>query len=816
MSKEGELSNSSSAQPSESPSPNGGAAERGAKELESRKEGGSKPQPALKRGSACLHCRKRKLKCTGANPCPACVKGNHECTFDEPGKPRSRVKMLEEKIAGLESIITSQAPSSLYSVTNTSHPIREHQLNRASSTSFPYPPRVPKPSTRTDDQEAFSLALQELFGSDPNVYPSGNGLEQSGPTAFSFLQDPDLSTSSLPPLPPPPPRSSSQDFLLPTFGSTSLPLPTWTLNQTLEDFSRHIHHPPSSSTQQQPSPSIPGSVFPDTARAAGVADNRIPVPDDWRDGTILPEGMRDTLLGLFFERRRQFGLVLHVGRFFGSLDGPPEARPAGALLFAMYTCACRFSTNPDIRALEDTFFLLAKRHIDIGVATYVDQRLVQVVQASSILAAYIYSNPDSKSRYLEGWLQGGASMRLAQGCLLHRISPMDITSLMAFFAEGLPPLETNYKASWPSSALPAPKDGIELGERIHAFWSAFTVDQLGAVATGRSGSSLVEIETPFPRPLADYERGIIIESEMRSISNLFEESTTRRATDSLGGIFLESMVLLVHSSSLSNPFIQPSLRADYLARPRPTRPQRSTSSILSTSNSFSLGLSVDSPFLGPSPSESPPPVAKPLPAEFLRLEKALVSLVSNLPPQFRDPSRNQLGGIPPWTRDIGLAADQGDYDGPSSLNVKMGINPVLFCLHVMLCTSFLLMYAEASKIDPAYRAKAVAAASSAVQLIQIVVDVDFGQLDIILVVLWLFQSRILVEGIKSLRRQGKTDRAAALSVEIEVLVLAMKRMGQVWSFGEDIGEAITLRMEALAVNGDEAYPETIHPTSRAS
>jgi len=34
------------------------------------------------------------------------------------------------------------------------------------------------------------------------------------------------------------------------------------------------------------------------------------------------------------------------------------------------------------------------------------------------------------------------------------------------------------------------------------------------------------------------------------------------------------------------------------------------------------------------------------------------------------------------------------------------------------------MYAEASKIDPGYRAKAVAAASSAVQLIQIVVDVD--------------------------------------------------------------------------------------------
>jgi len=79
--------------------------------------------------------------------------------------------------------------------------------------------------------------------------------------------------------------------------------------------------------------------------AAGVSDERIPIPEDWRDGTILPDGMRDTLLGLFFERRRQFGLVLHVGRFFGSLDGPPEARPASALLFAMVSSTCLSSSR---------------------------------------------------------------------------------------------------------------------------------------------------------------------------------------------------------------------------------------------------------------------------------------------------------------------------------------------------------------------------------------------------------------------------------------------------------------------------------------
>lgn len=174
------------------------------------------------------------------------------------------------------------------------------------------------------------------------------------------------------------------------------------------------------------------------------------------------------------------------------------------------------------------------------------------------------------------------------------------------------------------------------------------------------------------------------------------------------------------------------------------------------------------------------------------------------------------------------------------------------------------MYAEASKIDPAYRAKAVAAASSAVQLIQIVVDVDCetfpSRFALARADRDLSSSSQSASSTSSSSSSGSSSPesllkgsslfdvkekqivrplvsfslnrldallnppflpfidpgAAALSVEIEVLVLAMKRMGQVWSFGEDIGEAITLRMEALAVNGDEAYPETIHPTSRAS
>ena len=49
-------------------------------------------------------------------------------------------------------------------------------------------------------------------------------------------------------------------------------------------------------------------------------------------------------------------------------------------------------------------------------------------------------------------------------------------------------------------------------------------------------------------------------------------------------------------------------------------------------------------------------------------------------------------------------------------------------------SAFTVLYTEAATFDPSYRVKAMQAASSAVQLIQLVADIDFGQLDIFLIV----------------------------------------------------------------------------------
>lgn len=56
----------------------------------------------LKRGDACLYCRKRRIRCSATKPsCHHCSKLKRECVYDT-SKPVSRVRQLENKVAELE------------------------------------------------------------------------------------------------------------------------------------------------------------------------------------------------------------------------------------------------------------------------------------------------------------------------------------------------------------------------------------------------------------------------------------------------------------------------------------------------------------------------------------------------------------------------------------------------------------------------------------------------------------------------------------------------------------------------------------------
>ncbi|KAJ9107299.1 hypothetical protein QFC21_000749 [Naganishia friedmannii] len=76
---------------------------------------GKTAKAPLRRGDACLFCRKRKLRCDALKPsCNQCIRARRElCEYDQ-GKPKSKVKILEAKIAELESQMSNpqQASSS--------------------------------------------------------------------------------------------------------------------------------------------------------------------------------------------------------------------------------------------------------------------------------------------------------------------------------------------------------------------------------------------------------------------------------------------------------------------------------------------------------------------------------------------------------------------------------------------------------------------------------------------------------------------------------------------------------------------------------
>jgi hypothetical protein len=77
-------------------------------------ESSSHGKAPLKRGDACLYCRKRRIKCSAEKPSCSQCHGKRECEYDN-GKPVSRVRQLEDKVAQLEGMLqqtSNRRPSS--------------------------------------------------------------------------------------------------------------------------------------------------------------------------------------------------------------------------------------------------------------------------------------------------------------------------------------------------------------------------------------------------------------------------------------------------------------------------------------------------------------------------------------------------------------------------------------------------------------------------------------------------------------------------------------------------------------------------------
>ncbi|KAF9063683.1 hypothetical protein BDP27DRAFT_1426598 [Rhodocollybia butyracea] len=250
----------------------------------------------------------------------------------------------------------------------------------------------------------------------------------------------------------------------------------------------------SSSSSSSVNLSLPGSPFAPTSSSwldnvtgrpserspfTGLNSSMFSEMPHWDPSTPLP-------LDIFVAHRHQCWYFSDTTRFDilsngDSLIGVPEPHPA--LMNAIYLLACHFAHSPYFSELESVFLTRALREITVALDN--QDRLVDVVQASSLLAIYLYAN----SRILEGYCHSFSAARLAVGLGLHQIQYADLAQPNAdptgsTTDKSMGVMNVNVATSPSSITTSPPKDSCELRERISTFWQVFMVDRCWSVANG--------------------------------------------------------------------------------------------------------------------------------------------------------------------------------------------------------------------------------------------------------------------------------------------------------------------------------------------
>ncbi|KAJ7184466.1 hypothetical protein C8R46DRAFT_1026374 [Mycena filopes] len=449
----------------------------------SRKPSAATP---LQRGSACLCCRKRKLKCDGTRPvCNQCVKMNRdeECEYDDK-KQKSRTQKLKEKLSLLE-----QRLRELESESGATSP----SSSESSSLGLPFT-QHPSPEI---------AALPSIFD-DNSVYESPSiiplldvGLGNLDSLFENCAWSGSSANSSL--------RGGPSGYGTPNF---ELDAPAMLMDT---DDSDQAVHP---FLEMSPFSSLPSpSEFPYMPRW----NPRDPLP--YENRKILPPCtvlILPNSLDIFLAHRHQCWFDGQVERFSLSNTTPQFGmEPHPCLMNAIYLLACHFARSPYCSEIEPVFFTRALHEITVALDN--SDRLVDVVQASCLLAVYLYIN----CRALEGYCHSFSAARLAVGLGLHQIRPLPPASAgdaQLGYSEDITPIP-----------IPPARDRAEVADRIAAFWQVFMVDRCWSVASGLpvalpdGDCPQVRIKTPWPTPgLEHNSMGFGDTGSMNTVSGLFE------------------------------------------------------------------------------------------------------------------------------------------------------------------------------------------------------------------------------------------------------------------------------------------------------
>ncbi|WWD17595.1 hypothetical protein CI109_102036 [Kwoniella shandongensis] len=734
----------------------------------------------LKKGDACQHCRVRRRKCSAEKPsCAQCRKLNRECVYDT-GKPVSRVKQLEAKVGELQKVIDSisrpysgsvslpapSSPTSQRNLTGLRGDVTAVQsaLHHTSS----YQQTIPHPSAHNTlhsmpHAQSSGDAITHLFDVTPSSDPSGDPNTTANNSAHFDVSQHAGSSQTAPHLSPTPAVATTPNmFDWSSLNSTSL-TSFLNINDMLPSATTPIHFPSTSGSASLYD--LPHSGTQPTLHDALQSTADQTLSGGWFDPADLPTIARDHLLNLFFDKMRFLGQGIHIPQFFASLTLTPSKRPHRSLLYSMYLLACKASTSPSIRVLDNHFLTICLKSIDEGIARV--DRLFDVLRACNMVAVHYYG----AGRVYEGWVMAGKAARLCISCGLHKIpsSVFQGNATKGDVQDGN--LALKRTLAW---NIPSPQDAAELGERIWAFWAIYLTDRSAAISSMCPCVIPDEIIcTPFPRPLYEYELRLPTKNDDRTVSSIWtcrpaspmtphDDSSYMNCLFRSLAIFDRASKLITldpeagfedrikQSSSESSPFWPTTTpRSDFEEDAQYRAIFRELDGMQATN---------ESPRLRGGGKGSMQTARIRTPKAYAQIKDALERLEGDLIPELRTDWYTWDGVTPKW---FALSTNGKD----------------LYNLHFSIGCSWMFLFDVPSFSSP--NTLAVGCARRMVCAVARATEVINGSdMDVFTIMTWSYICQLLKREVKRLHALGDFRTAASIEADSEVVVSAMKKCGQ--------------------------------------
>lgn len=227
---------------------------------------------------------------------------------------------------------------------------------------------------------------------------------------------------------------------------------------------------------------------------------------------MYPHALTSPRIQAFLPHAYSFGFFLNIDRFVSSTTLPLSlgdySRPCASLICAIYLIGLHLSGASEDE--ESVFLSRALLHVSNVLSASHPLRLIHGTQAEILLCTYFFR----KGRILEGKYHLSAAVSLATCAGLHQLRS----------ASGSGSSFTPNLMGIGGPMLPEPKDLIDEGERINAFWTAFTLCNCWGFAVGGFSSMMFEshgsrIDTPWPLDMEDYEQASFSTSRLGASSD---------------------------------------------------------------------------------------------------------------------------------------------------------------------------------------------------------------------------------------------------------------------------------------------------------